>query len=101
MTTIIKGSTKRGKNMIARGEQNCGFYLRDIYSKYSDDKLSAYNYCFEKYCNTKNSRDFHICSYNTFGFSIAWYGEYICDGETEYCLFIETKDNSYIILLNR
>lgn len=101
MTTIIKGRTKRGQAMIEKGEHYCGFYLSDVYTSYSVEKQAAWDYCFRKYCETDYSSEFHICSYNTFGFSVAWCGEYIYEDETEYCLFIETKDNSYVILLNR
>ena len=102
MTTIIKGTTKRGKNLIARGNKNEGYCLRDVYNNYSYEKEKAYNDCFEKYFNTPNSKAFGICSFNTFSFSVSWLGDYVLpNGETEQAMFIETSNNSYVILLNK
>lgn len=102
MTTIIKGSTARGKQLKEKAMNNAGYYLHDVYSKVSYAKEQAYKYCFEKFANTKDSYQFHICSFNTFQFSVAWYGIFtMLDGTEEYAIFMETANNSYVILLNK
>ena len=102
MTTIIKGSTKRGKNMIERGTHYEGYWLHQVYNNYSNEKERAWNDCFEKYCNTPNSCSFSICSYNNFSFNVSWLGDFVMTtGEIEDAMYIETAQNSYVILLNR
>ena len=97
MATIIKGSTKRGQNLIERGSQYEGYTLNQVYDSWSTAKENAYNWCFEKYRNTPESSAFSIISHNTFSFSVSWLGLY----EGENAMFIETSSNSYIILLDR
>ena len=102
MTTIIKGSTKRGQDMIRKGENWEGRFLEQVYHKCSSAKQVAFEECEQKYYKTPNYSDFGICSHNTFSFSVSWYGDFIMpSGEIEKAMFIETSCNSYVILLNR
>ena len=87
--TIIKSSTKKGQNMLQNARKNEGMFLDDVYGKYSPEKHHAWLDCFYK-CAGENGHNFHICSHNTFGFSVAW--------ETEKGMRIETPKNSYLIL---
>lgn len=50
-----------------------------------------------QYLEEAHAHGFHICSHNTFQYSVAWDGIY--NGEE--ATFIETASNSYIILLNK
>ena len=62
-----------------------------------DEKQRAYDDCRIKYINTPESHSFKICSHNTFSFSVSWAGQY----EGNEAIFMETSNNSYIILLNK
>lgn len=93
----LKASTKAGKNIIERASYFDGRRLEDVYTSYSVEKARAYEWCFNEYMNTEDSRGFQICSHNTFGFTCAWYGTR--DGEP--ILRYETKDNTYIVWLDR
>jgi len=97
MSKIIKGSTKKGENLIARGSRYEGTYLSQVYDNWSSAKERAWNDCYEKYMNTEDATAFSICSFNTFQFSVSWLGLY----EGENAMFIETSSNSYIILLDK
>jgi len=93
----LKASTKQGKAMIARARVNEGRTLSDVYGCHSVEKEHAYDYCVSMYNKTTGAHDFHICSRNTFQFSVAWEG--FKDGER--ILRLETRDNSYLIWLDR
>ena len=97
MATIIKGSTKRGQELINRANYYEGYYLLDVYGRWSIEKERRWKYCFDKYCHTTNAHGFHICSHNTFQYSVAWEGIY----EAQRAIFLETASNSYIILLDK
>lgn len=93
----LKYSTKAGKNIVAKGTQWDGYTLGQVYDKWSDAKQRAYDWCYEQYCNTEDSDSFGICSHNTFGFTCSWLGKK--DGED--IMRYETKDNSYLVWLER
>lgn len=84
----IKGTTKKGQNMINKAKNFAGYTLHDAYKSFSREKENAYNDCL-RWCNEENGHNFHIISANTFGFSVAW--------EVENGIRIETKDNSYLV----
>ncbi len=86
---IIKSTTKKGKAMIEAAKNNQGIFLDDVYGKHSPAKHHAWVDCFYK-CSGENGKNFHICSHNTFGFSVAW--------EVENGMRIETPKSSYLIL---
>ena len=97
MATIIKASTKRGRNLIDMGSSYEGKYLWKVYKRWSADKEKAWDYCYDKYVDTPESSAFGICSHNAYRFSVSWVGLY----EGENAMFIETADNSYVVLLDR
>ena len=97
MSKIIKGSTKRGQQLINRASVNEGYYISDVYDRASNAKEISWRECHDKYHHTTYGHNFHICSHNTFQYSVAWDGIY--NGEE--ATFIETATNSYIILLNK
>ena len=94
---FIKGSTKRGQELLARAINYEGYELLDVYNSVSRAKQDSFNWCYEKYLNTPESTDFHICSHNTFQYSVTWDGKYNGENAT----FIETANNSYVILLDK
>ena len=93
----LKASTKAGQNILERARRCEGFTLDDVYTRCSPAKEKAYRDCWEMFLNTEKSAGFRICSFNTFGFTCSWRGEQ--DGER--IMRYETKDNSYLIWLER
>lgn len=89
MATIIKGTTKKGQNMMANAKNFEGYTLNEVYSKYSPAKFHAFYDCVLK-AQAEGGKNFHISSHNTFGFSVAW--------EIEQGVRIETPKNSYLVL---
>lgn len=94
---IIKASTKRGQNIISRCNHKQGEFLDDVYKNYSSSKAKAYRDCRQWFSETDNHTNFRITGTNCMSFSIAWNGTK--DGEP--ILRYETKDNSYMVLLNQ
>ena len=93
----LKASTKAGQNIIAKASRYCGTELTDVYDRISAYKERAYRWCMEEFNKTDDAWAFHICSYNTFAFTCRWQGTK--DGEN--ILRYETKDNSYLVWLDR
>ena len=85
----IKSTTKKGQNLLAKAVNNEGITLDDVYGKASWQKELAWRECFYK-CHAENGHNFHICSHNTFQFSVAW--------EVENGMRMETAQSSYLIL---
>ena len=88
--TIIKGTTKKGENMIKNSRINNGYFLCQVYGNYSPAKAKAWEYCHRLYCKEAGSDNFHISGFNTFGFSVAW--------TVPQGVRIETPSNSYLVL---
>lgn len=97
MANIIKGRTKKGQGLMATYERYEGYYITDVYDRPSTAKENAWEWCFDKYAKTEGSANFHICSFNTFNFTVGWCGKY----NGELAIFLETRDNSYIVLLEK
>ena len=93
----LKASTKAGQNIIAKASNYDGFWLRDVYDTWSTAKERAYNWCYDQFLQTENSEEFSICSHNTFGFTCSWFGTKAGENILRY----ETKDNSYLVWLDR
>ena len=68
---IIKGTTKKGQDMLAKAQYCEGRSLFDVYSSFSQSKERAFEQCLAM-CNKENGNDFRIISHNTFQFSVAW-----------------------------
>ena len=97
MEKILKGSTKAGQSLIDRARYYQGFYITDVYDRPSIKKENAWQYCYKKFQDTENRDYFRICSHSCQNFSVAWNGKY--NGER--ALFYMTRDNSYIVLLDK
>lgn len=93
---IFKASTKRGQSIIQMGERCIYHNLSDIYTNWSVAKQRAYDWCYNQYCNDKESTSFGIGSSNTFGFTASWY----CNIDDNYGMRVETKDNSYFVIFD-
>lgn len=93
----FKASTKQGQNIISRASYHEGYFLKDVYGSVSQSKTNAWVLCHHEFCNSPTSEDFHICSHNTFQFSVAWND--IKDGER--ILRVETANNSFLVWLER
>ena len=93
----LKASTKAGQRIIIKAECNEGYFLSQVYETFSQQKENAWKWCEHEYLTSDNHSDFHICGHNTFGFTVAW----ICNINDEKCLRLETKDNTYIVYLER
>ena len=93
----LNASSYKGKQIIEKASNIDGYNLRDVYTTYSIAKDYAFAWCYNQYLKTDNHTRFIICSHNTFGFTCSWLGE--IDGER--ILRYETKDNSYIVYLDK
>ena len=93
----LKYSTKAGKAIVERGSNWDGNTLGQVYGNWSDTKQRAFDWCYNEYLATENHDAFSICSHNTFGFTCSWLGTK--DGED--IMRFETKDNSYLVWLER
>lgn len=94
MGKIISGATKRGQMLLARASNFEGINLRDVYGRYSYAKESAMRDC-KAWCEGTKGYNFHICSYNGWGFSVAW--NYTNEETGEIMTRIETPRGTYII----
>ena len=95
---IVRASTKKGQRLLAVAAQNIGHDLNDVYNNPSANKQAAYSRCLERYFDTRAHANFHICSKNTFQFTVAWNGIYTDEYDFNHkATFIETATYSYII----
>lgn len=92
-----KLSTSRGRQIYDMGSRCCWPNLCNLYDKWSCAKEEAFNRCWDMYINDENSSYFGIGNANSFGFTASWLAEK--DGEN--ILRVETKDNSYLVWLDR
>lgn len=92
-----KLSSSRGKALYNMGNTCCWGSLHNLYGRWSPAKEEAYNQCWNMYMETENMEAFGIGNANIFGFTASWLGTK--NGED--IMRVETKDNSYLIWLNR
>ena len=85
---IIKKDSRQGQNMRARASVWEGVDLCDVYDNPSPAKVEAFMECVER-CAKEGGWSFHICSHNTFSYSVAW--------ATTKGMRIETASNSYLV----
>lgn len=91
---IIKGTTKRGQELLARAKHNEGTELYQIYGSYSAAKGRAMKECKEK-CAAVNGYNFRIIGHNGWAFSVAW--NFTNSDTGEMMTQIETSSNTYVI----
>ena len=99
MRKIIKlnASSYKGQEIMNKASNNEGENLWDVYKTWSVDKEDFYDWCYRHFHKTKKRHSFSICSHNSQSFTCSWYGE--IDGEK--ILRYETKDNTYIVYLDK
>ena len=83
--------------MYNMGNTCCWSSLCNLYDRWSTAKEVAYNRCRQKYMETENREAFGVGNENTYGFTASWLGTK--DGED--IMRVETRDNSYLVWLNR
>lgn len=91
----LKASSYKGKRIFDRATFYVGHTLSDVYDTYSDEMQAAYERCYSEFLETENHRWFSICSRNSF--TCSWVGR----KDDEKILRYETKDNSYLVWLER
>lgn len=87
MTTILS-TTKRGKALLEIASCNEGYYLWDVYGRFSREKNTAWESCLAE-CSEEGGDNFHICSHSAWRFTVAWK---VNDG-----VRIKTASNSYLV----
>lgn len=92
-----KLSTSRGKQIYDMGCRCCWSSLHNLYDNWSSAKEIAFDYCWEQYTKDENSTAFGVGNANTFGFTASW----LLTKDGENCMRVETKDNSYLVWLDR
>ena len=92
-----KYSTARGKQIYNMGVRCCWPSLNNLYDKWSYEKEKAFDWCWEQFINDENHSDFGVGNANSFGFTASW----LLTKNGEDCMRVETKDNSYLVYLNR
>ena len=92
-----KASTKRGRQLIEMGNRCCWSSLHDIYETWSQAKQQAFDWCWEQYINDDQHTAFGVGNANCFGFTCSW----LAIKDDENVMRIETKDNSYLVWLDR
>ena len=90
-------SSSMGKKLYNRASHYDAYFLSQVYSRPSTAKQQAFEWCYNEFLNTENGKAFSICSHNTYGFTCSWIGNK--DGEN--IMRYETKDNSYLVWLDR
>ena len=95
MANIIKGSTSKGQRVMYMYASNIGYYLDDVYGRYSAAKAEAWRECLDWYKADNESSNFHICSKNDSNFTVGW--RYI-DPDTKHKMIrVETSRHTYIV----
>lgn len=92
-----KLSSARGKQLYRMVTTFCCGSLYNLYDRPSLAKQAAFDYCWEQYMATESHEAFGVGNANTFGFTASWLGTMNGEDITR----VETKDNSYLIWLNR
>ena len=91
----LKASTSQGKRVINMAIRCNSTTLEELYKTYSNQKQQAYDDCYESFIR-EEGYIFRVGNANTFGFTACW----LVSGENSVELRVETKDNSYRVILD-
>lgn len=92
MNNYIKGSTVKGQRIVSMFGRWDGYYLDEVYGRYSKAKADAWEECLA-WCEADGGKEFHIGSHNCTTFTCAWT---YTDKETGHRIIrVETAKNSY------
>ncbi len=89
---VVAEGTKQAEQIIAKARIKEGTTLYHIYTKWSQEKQSAFDDAFDMYCCSRHGENFHICSHNTYGFCVSWLHD---DGLT-----LLTPNTEYLVVFN-
>ena len=92
----LKASTSQGKRVINMAIRCNSTTLEELYKTYSNKKQKAYNDCYKSFIR-EDGYVFRVGNANTFGFTACW----LVKGEHFDELRVETKDNSYRVILDK
>lgn len=70
---VINYETTKGKQLSARCENYDGYWLSQIYDRYSDRKLAIWEYWYQLYCDDSKADTWAIVSHNCQTFSLGWF----------------------------
>lgn len=92
---MFKGSSKKGQRIYGMYLRNEGYYLDDVYGRYSPAKSRAWRDCNNWYQNDYEASNFHICSHNDQNFTVGWTFVDVATGHK--MVRVETSRYSYIV----
>lgn len=99
---ILKGSTKRGQSIIDKFNSLKGRCKSDVYKNISTGFSNAFDNLYDIFTETEktnNGRDFRCTLHGgSWSWSCGW--KFTTDEGIE-CVRYETRDNTYVVLLDR
>ena len=85
---------KKGLQLARSSKRKEGFFLSDVYGRYSINKAIAWDSCYNE-CKAVNGQDFRIISHNSSFFSVAY--EVIDSTTGQVITVIITAYNKYYV----
>lgn len=70
---IVSYDTKKGKQLSTRCENYDGYYLSQVYGRFSETKRKIWDYWYNVYCNDLKGDTWGIVSHNAQYFSVGWF----------------------------
>lgn len=90
-----KATSYNGRRIIEMASKCNSWTLEELYKTFSDKKQKAYDDCYESFTR-EEGYNFRVGNANTFGFTACW----LVSGEDYDELRVETKNNSYRVILD-
>lgn len=85
---VVDGNTDLGRKLIEKAYIYDGYFLHQVYDKFSKNKQIAYDEVYEMYL-AENGEGFSIISHNNYMFCVSWV--------TEEGVRIITPHTSYLV----
>lgn len=92
----LKLTSSKGRKIYDIGMSSCAPSLSYLYDKCSEAKQKAFDDCWNE-CVENDGSAFGVGNANTFSFTASW----LVNINGEEAMRVETKDNSYLVWLNR
>lgn len=70
---VVNYETAKGKALSRRCENYDGYWLYQVYDKYSQAKQNAWEHWYDVYCDDSKSDNWAIVSHNCQTFSLGWF----------------------------
>lgn len=96
--TVLRESTARGRRVYSMAQQNAASDIFQVYENPSYNKREAFYRCQLAFHEDKSARNFRICSFNTFLFTVAWDTSCLYNGEIEACTVFKTREYDYLVI---